>query len=243
MRILIIVQARMTSSRLPGKVLKEVLGKSLLEYQIERLKRVNLADETIIATTTNETDQPIIQLCKKLSIKYFRGSEDDVLSRYYNTAKQYRGDIIVRITSDCPLIDSQVINEIIKFYLEHQGKYDYISNTLIRSYPRGMDTEIFSFQALKEAFLEAKTKPEREHVTPFIHRQPDRYNLASVCYSQDQSQYRWTVDTMEDFELIKKILEALYPSKNDFSMEDCLQLLVEHPDWVEINKHIEQKKI
>lgn len=242
MKVVIIVQARMTSTRLPGKVLKEVLGKSLLEYQIERLKRVESAENIIIATTVNETDQPIIELCKRLSIDYFRGSETDVLSRYYQAALAYRADVAVRVTSDCPLIDPWVINQVIQYYLDNQFEYDYVSNSLERTYPRGMDTEVFSFKALKEAFQEATAQPDREHVTPFIHRQPERYHLGHVKYSEDYSHYRWTVDTLEDFELVQKIIEALYPSNPEFTLEDCLRLLKRYPSWSKINSHIEQKQ-
>ncbi|MEH2349514.1 MAG: glycosyltransferase family protein [Nostoc sp.] len=240
MRTVIIVQARMTSTRLPGKVLKKVLDKPLLEYQIERLKRVNLADEIVIATTINDTDKPIIELCDRLSVPYFPGSEEDVLARYYGAAKEHQADIIVRVTSDCPLIDPQVIDKAIQFFIDY--KYDYVSNSLERTYPRGMDTEVFSFIALYEAFAEARVQPEREHITPFIYMHPERYQLAQVVYSENQSSHRWTVDTADDFELIKRIIEALYPQIPKFTLEDCLDLLREYPDWSLINAHVEQKK-
>ncbi|NEO63206.1 MAG: NTP transferase domain-containing protein, partial [Moorea sp. SIO4G2] len=163
MKLVIIVQARMTSTRLPGKVLKQVLGKPLLDYQIERLRRVKLADEIVIATTINQTDEPIVELCNSISIPYFRGSEEDVLARYYGAAVEHQADVVVRVTSDCPLIDPQVIDQVIQFYLDHQGEYDYVSNSLQRTYPRGMDTEVFSFAALDEAFHEASAQPDREH--------------------------------------------------------------------------------
>lgn len=242
MKIVIIVQARMTSTRLPGKVLKEVMGKPLLEYQIERLRRVSLADEIVIATTTNHSDQPIVDLCQKLNVSYYRGSEEDVLARYYEAAKLHRADVVIRVTSDCPIIDPQVIDQVIYYFLEHRNKYDYVSNSLTRTYPRGMDAEVFSFKVLNEAFLEALDKPEREHVTLFIYRHPERYNLSNVTYSENQSHHRWTVDTIEDFTLISKIITALYPSKPTFDLEDCLKLLFKKNDWSKINSHIEQKE-
>ena len=242
MKIVIIVQARMTSTRLPGKVLKKVLDKPLLEYQIERLRRVKLADEIVIATTTNETDEPIVELCNSLSTPYFRGSEEDVLSRYYETAKAHQADVIVRVTSDCPLIDPQVIDRVIQFYIDHQTKYDYVSNCLERTYPRGMDTEVFSFKALQEAWLEATALPDKEHVTPFIYRQPQRYRLTSIKYSENRSHHRWTVDTPEDFELIKRMIEAIYPQLADFTLIDCLTLLQNNPTWLTINANIQQKQ-
>jgi spore coat polysaccharide biosynthesis protein SpsF len=243
MRVVIIVQARMTSSRLPGKVLMTVLNKPLLEYQIERLRRVKLADEIVIATTDNGSEQLIIELCERLDITYFRGSEDDVLSRYHGAALASRADVVVRITSDCPIIDPLVIDKVIRFYIDKFGHYDYVSNALIRSYPRGMDTEVFSFQALDEAFREATRQPDREHVTPFIYTQPQRYRLANVVYHDDQSCHRWTVDTPEDFELIRRIIKILYPLNPEFCLEDSLSLVKKHPEWMLINAHVEQKEL
>ena len=242
MKTVIIVQARMTSTRLPGKVLKGVLGKPLLEYQIERLQRVKLADEIVIATTTNQTDNTIVGLCNRLSVSYFRGSEVDVLERYYQAATAHQASVVVRVTSDCPLIDSQVIDRVIEYYLQNESTYDYVSNCIKRSYPRGMDTEVFSFSVLEQAFLEATAQPDREHVTPFIYRQPQRYRLGHVIYAEDCSHHRWTVDTPEDFDLIKKIIEAIYPNQPNFTLEDYLQLLQQHPEWYFINSHIEQKQ-
>lgn len=241
MKTVIIVQARMTSTRLPGKVLKKVLDKPLLEYQIERLLRVKMADEIVIATTINDTDLPIIELCNRLSVPFFRGSEEDVLSRYYKAALSYKADIIVRVTSDCPIVDPQVIDKVIQFYVEHYPKYDYVSNCLERTYPRGMDTEVFSFKVLDDAFKEATIQSDREHVTPFIYRQPHRYRLANVISSENQSQYRWTVDTSEDYQLIKKIIVNLYPINQFFNLQDCVTLINKNPEWKRINIHIKQK--
>ncbi len=241
MKIVIIVQARMTSVRLPGKVLKEVLNKPLLEYQIERLKRVAYKDEIIVATTLNNTDQPIVELCNKLLISFYRGPEDDVLSRYYNAALYTNADVIIRVTSDCPIIDPNVIDKTIRFYLDNNSKFDYVSNCLKRTYPRGMDTEVFPFRVLKEAYNEATKKMEREHVTSFIHKQPDRYRLGNFFYYQDKSNHRWTVDMPEDFELIKKIIENLYMKNQEFTLEDVLKMFEEDPNLFLINAHIEQK--
>ncbi|MBC7949303.1 MAG: glycosyltransferase family protein [Chitinophagaceae bacterium] len=243
MSTVIIVQARMTSSRLPGKVLMTVLNKSLLEYQIERLRRVKLADEIVIATTDNGSEKPIVDLCERLTVTCFRGSEDDVLARYHGAAQASQADVVVRVTSDCPIIDPLVIDKVIQFYLDHCGHYDYVSNALIRSYPRGMDTEVFSFQALDEAFREATRQPDREHVTPFICTQPQRYRLADVTYHEDYSNHRWTVDTPADFELIRRIIGTLYPVNPKFSLEDSLALLEKFPDWARINANVEQKKL
>ena len=238
-----IVQARMTSTRLPGKVLKQVLGKPLLEYQIERLRRVKLVDAFLIAATVNDTDEPIVELCRRLSVPLFRGPEDDVLARYHGAAAAQHADTVVRVTSDCPIIDPAVIDETIRYYLDGQGDYDYASNGLERSYPLGMDTEVFSFRALHEAFVEARDPAEREHVTAFIYRRPQRYRLGNVALAPNQAHHRWTVDTAEDFELISRIISTLHPRQPQFSMSDVLNLLQANPDWVAINAHVQQREI
>ncbi|HHT49392.1 MAG TPA: NTP transferase domain-containing protein [Firmicutes bacterium] len=244
MKTAIIVQARMGSTRLPGKIMKKVLDKPLLEYQLERLLRVKQADQVIIATTDHGEEQPIVDLCQRLGVPFFRGSEEDVLARYYGAATQYHADVVVRITSDCPLIDPAVVDEVIGFYLKHKAEYDFISNTFSkRTYPRGMDTEVFSYQALMEAHEEATDQAEREHVTIFIKRHPERYRIKTLPYDKDYSHYRWTVDTPEDFVLIEKMIAALYPVNPHFTLEDCLTLIEEHPEWVKINAHVKQKPV
>lgn len=242
MNTLIIVQARMNSTRLPGKVLKVVCGKTLLEHLINRLKNVKNADQLVIATTKNDTDYPIVKVCEKLNCSFYRGSEDDVLSRYYETAIKYKGDIIVRITSDCPVIDPHVVDKVINYYLEHKNEFDYVSNTLKRTYPRGMDTEVFSFKTLEEAHFEATQQPDREHVTPFITKQPQRYRHYNISYVKDLSHHRWTVDTTEDLRLITKIFENLYIKTPEFNLKDILCLMDVNPDWKYVNAHIKQKK-
>ena len=243
MKTVIIVQARMTSTRLHGKVLRKVLDRPLLDYLIERLKRVRSADDVVIATTINNTDLPIVELCEKLNCRYYRGSEDDVLGRYYYAATEFGADAVVRVTSDCPLIDPNVIDDAIQYYQENSAKYDYVSNILKRSYPRGMDCEVFSYDVLERAFHEATASYEREHVTPFINRHPDRHRLGCVMLDEDQSHHRWTVDTPEDFELIGRMIETLYPKIPEFTLKDCLELIKRNPEWERINAHIEQKQI
>lgn len=243
MNKVIIVQARMTSTRLPGKILKEVLGKPLLEYQVERLRRVRNADKIVIATTTNRTDEPVVALGGRLAIPVYRGPEDDVLARYHGAARAQEADLVIRVTSDCPLIDPGVIDRVIGFYRQQENAYDYVSNTLQRTYPTGMDTEVFPFTVLDEAYHEAVDKAEREHVTPFIYRRPGRYRIGQVIAQRDASRHRWTVDTPEDFELVRRIIEAIYPENPAFSLEDVLRLLDRNPSWAEINAHIMQKKL
>ena len=243
MKTVIIVQARMTSTRLPGKVLKTVGGKPLLEYLIERLRRVRLADAIVIATTTNDSDLPIVALCQRLQVPVTRGAEDDVLARYHDAAIQHAADVIVRVTSDCPLIDPQVVDALIAFFQKHRDQYDYVATRLMPSYPLGMDAELLTFHALDEAAHEALEPADREHVTPFIYRHPQRYRLANRSCEQNLAQHRWTVDTPEDFDLVGRIIGALYPVKPDFSLADIRDLLLANPTWVDINAHVRQKTL
>ena len=243
MKVVAIIQARMGSTRLPGKIMKEVLNKSLLEYQIERVKRAKFIDEIVIATTTAESEKPIINLCEKLSIKYFRGSEADVLSRYYKAAKTFEADVVVRMTSDCPLIDPDIIDQVVQYYIDNVDKFDYVSNTIKRTFPRGMDVSVFSFKTLNNVYNVATDSVDREHVTRYIYNNPKKYRLGYVINSIDVSNHRWTVDTIEDFNLISKMLKELYPQNRKFTMEDCIVLLNRKPEWKKINSDIEQKKV
>ncbi|SET07614.1 spore coat polysaccharide biosynthesis protein SpsF [Oceanobacillus limi] len=243
MKIVAIIQARMGSTRLPGKIMKKVLNKPLFEYQIERVKRSKLIDEIVVATTTKKSEQPIINLCEHLSIPYFRGSEDDVLSRYYEAARKYQADVIVRLTSDCPIIDPVIIDKVVNAFLTNKEKYDYASNTLKRTYPRGMDTEVFPIDVLEKAHNEANFKSEREHVTPYIYNNPLEFNLLSVENSNNASKYRWTVDTKEDLLLISRIISTLYKRNDKFNLKEILELIHQNPNWSKINETVEQKSI
>ncbi|MHC8517591.1 cytidylyltransferase domain-containing protein [Sporosarcina sp. ITBMC105] len=242
LKVVAIIQARMDSTRLPGKVLKTVLNKTLLEYQLERVQRSRLIDEIIIATTRDSADEDIVKWCKKNSVGVYRGSEHDVLARYYEAAIEYKADVIVRLTSDCPLIDFEVVDQVIQLYLDMRGEIDYASNTLERTFPRGMDTEVFSFSALQKAYANAVSKNEREHVTTFIYKNPHIFKIQGLTYSYNLSKYRWTVDTEEDFELIRQILLNIYPNNPTFVLKDLIELVERNPSWNDINAHIEQKK-
>lgn len=239
-KIVAIVQARMGSTRLPGKVLKEVLSRPLLSYQIERMAKSKMIDELVIATTPNGNES-IIELCQKENISYFIGSEKDVLERYYLAAKKFQADIVVRMTSDCPLIDADIVDNVINMYKNND--FDYVSNTQIRTFPRGMDTEVFSFSALERAYKEAEIEYEHEHVTPYLYLNAEKFKIGQYIQDQDFNEIRLTVDTPEDFELIKRLFEKLYPINSKFSLEDILEVLKENPSWLEINKEIVQKKL
>lgn len=239
----IFLQARMGSTRLPGKVLKQVLDKPLLAYQIERLKRVQGADAVVVLTSNLPLDDPIVELCKKLSISHYRGDAENVLKRFYDAAQQRQTETVVRICGDCPLIDPEIVDEAIKTFKSQQPQVAYVSNCLKRTYPRGQDVEVFSSNALKTAYEFAKSKTEQEHVTPYIYQHKDQFRLYNIVSAIDYSSQRWTVDTIEDFYLIKLILEALYPQNPTFTMDDVLNLLKKHPDWLLLNAEIKQKEL
>lgn len=242
MNIIAIIQARMGSSRLPGKVMKDLYGKSVLAHDIERVKQSKFIDDIIIATTTHKNDDIIEKEALICGVKCYRGSEDDVLSRYYYAAKEYEADIIIRITSDCPLIDPFILDDVIVFFQENN--YDIVTNAGIdpsqRTYPRGLDVEIFSFAKLEEAFEKAKEPYQHEHVTPFIYEFGTVGNFKNDI---DYSMYRWTLDTDEDWELIQKIYYYLYKGSHNFYFKDILDVICRYPELPKINEHVEQKKV
>lgn len=242
-KVVAIIQARMGSIRLPAKVMMELCGKTVLEHVINRVKRAKEIDEIVIATTILDRDDIIADEAARCGVKYYRGSEDDVLSRYYEAAKENNADIIVRITSDCPLIDPNIVDSIVKYY--KNSNYDIVTNAGIdltqRTYPRGLDTEVFSFATLKEAYERATEKHQREHVTPYIYENSNKIFIYKIDI--DFSMYRWTLDTPEDFELISKVYDELYSENDIFLFDDILELFQRRPELVEINKHIEQKKV
>ena len=239
MKTLIIVQARMTSTRLPGKVLLPLAGEPMLTRLIERLRRVRRADGIVVATTINTSDDPIAALCAQQGVPCHRGSEHDVLARYADAARLNGADTVVRITSDCPLIDPALIDQVIAVYEE--GGSDYVSNMLPPTWPYGMAVEVFSAAALAQAHAEATQAAEREHVTPFLYWYPERYRLRNVASPVDLSQHRWTVDTPEDYTLVSRLFDHLMPTQPHFTQADVLALLEQHPDWIAINQHIQQK--
>ncbi len=221
-RVVIIVQARMSSTRLPGKVLKLVLDRPLLSYLIERLRQVKLADELVIATSDQPEDEPIVALCHEARVHVVRGSLNDVLSRYAKAAAESQADAIVRICSDCPLIDPTVVDEAIAFYLSHYPKYDWVCNAVERRYPRGYEVEVFSHAALDIAAKVARDPEEREHVTPYLYRHPEQFGLGSVVGNVYLGNERWVLDTPEDFELISRILSDVYPINPNFALKISL---------------------
>lgn len=241
MKTVAIVQARMGSNRLPGKVLMDLKGNSVLGHVIERLNSVPLIDEVVIATTTKSDDELIVEEAKRLNVSYYRGDEENVLSRYYEAAKLFNADTIVRVTSDCPLIDPEVTNNTIKLF--YRGTFDYVSNTIDRSFPRGLDTEVFSIKSLETSFNKCYTEDHKEHVTPYIYQHPHLFNMGFYKGEENYSDYRWTLDTQEDYQLINEIYQHLYATGRIFHWKEVIQLMLEKPELPFINAHVEQKKL
>lgn len=239
-RIGIITQARMTSTRLPGKVLLAAGGRSLLDHHIDRLLRTGLP--VVVATTTNAADDAIAALAVSRDVQVFRGSEADVLSRFSGAARQSGLAAVVRVTSDCPLIDPGLIVEGVRRYTDLDDASAYVSNVLERTYPRGFDFEVFSAAALFDADARSSDPVEREHVTPYLYRNRSGHTrLHAVLHDRDASRYRLTVDTPDDLEVVRELIE-----KHDaasLAADEIIRVLDEHPELAAINAHVEQKKL
>jgi len=239
-KVVAIVQARMGSTRLPGKVLKNLAGETMLARVVGRLDRSNRIDDLLVATTDQSTDDAIVDECRKLSVRVSRGSQNDVLDRYFKAAESSSADVVVRITSDCPLIDPEITDKTIARFLDELP--DYASNTIVRTYPRGLDTEVMSFSALSRVWQKAQKPYEREHVTPYLLEHPSEFRLVSVVGDRDYSPHRWTVDTPEDFLFAETVYERL-KAKNMFSWRDVLDLVEREPELGELNSGVMQKLI
>ena len=234
-KVTAIIQARMTSTRLPGKVLMEVMGRPLLSYQIERLRFSKRIDSIIIATTTNKEDDQIGELAQKEELNFYRGSEDDVLDRYYRAAKEYKVKHIMRLTADCPLISPEVCDSIAKTYFE--SGVDYIRTG--ESFAEGLDCEVIGFRVLTQAWFEAKLKAEREHVTLYIRNHPELFKTMVKENETDDSRYRITVDEEEDFLVVKAILESLYKENDSyFTVREIKLYLDSHLEVYRLNSDI-----
>jgi spore coat polysaccharide biosynthesis protein SpsF (cytidylyltransferase family) len=232
--IALIIQARMGSTRLPGKVLRSLAGAPMLAREIERVRASTLVDTIVIATTDKPEDDTVAQLASTLGVHCYRGSEQDVLDRYYHAAKGTGADIVVRITGDCPLQDPVVIDEVIQHFLDH-SEIDYVGTPT--NYPEGLDTEVFRFSTLEDAWKNAQLPSEREHVTPYIKNHPEKYTTVSWTKdTEDNSSMHWSVDTEEDFQFVEKIFDALYEEGKAFHKDDVLACLAAHPELLAINK-------
>lgn len=232
--ILAILQARVSSRRLPGKVLLPLLGQPMLARQLERVRRAALIDQLVVATSADAADDPLALLCGQIGVACYRGQLDDVLDRFYQAALPYRPDYIVRLTGDCPLADPVLIDRVIRRCLD--SNCDHISNgTAPATFPDGLDVEVMRFSALEQAWREARLPSEREHVTPFIYHHPERFRLAQYANPVDLSHLRWTVDEPADFELVRIIYETLYPQQPDFDTAAILRLLEQRPALATLN--------
>lgn len=231
--ILAILQARLSSTRLPGKVLKPILGVPMLLRQIERVRRARGIERLVLATSDDPSDDAIEKLCHENDIECFRGSLNDVLDRFYQAAKDRNPDYVVRLTGDCPLTDPDVIDKVVRHCVA--GGFDYASNTIKPTFPDGLDVEVFRFECLEAAWREATLPSQREHVTPFIHQQPGRFKIGNYAGTRNLPHLRWTVDETLDFELIRQIYESLYPAKPDFNTDDVLALLDRRPELKTLN--------
>lgn len=236
MKVVAIIQARMGSTRLPGKVLRDIAGKPMLWHVIDRVKRCKTIDQVVVATTIKEEDKQVIELAMKCGVETFAGSEDDVLDRYYQAANRFNADIVVRITSDCPLIDPVIVDNVVGYYNDNIDKIDYVNTA--PSFPEGVDTEVFSFNALETAWRDAKKRYEREHVSIYMHENPAIFRLDTIENDEDLSHIRFTVDTMEDLTAVKEIFKYLYKDGSIFHMQDILNLLEEKPEIMEMNKNL-----
>lgn len=240
--IVAIVQARSGSTRLPKKVLKKVEGKPLLEHLLLRLKRAKTPDKIIVATTDQKDDDAVARIAKRQNIETYRGSENDVLDRYYWAAKNANADTIIRITGDCPLIDPHIVDNVVNYYKKNYPKFDYVCNALVPTFPDGMDVEVFLFDALQRAWNNARLASEREHVTPYIHNHPEQFRVYNLKYHLDYSWMRLTIDNPEDFLLIKKVFAHLYKRKKFFNLSDILVLEKHYPKLFLLNAHIKRNE-
>ncbi|MBF0589301.1 MAG: glycosyltransferase family protein [Magnetococcales bacterium] len=244
MRCVAIIQARMGSSRLPGKVLKTLGGRTALHSVITRVQQASELDDVVLATTDKPEDDPTAVEANKHGAMVFRGSEQDVLSRYLGASIMAKADVVIRITADCPLYDGPLLDRMLKLYKERVNRgenIDFFSNTLTRTFPIGLDTEIFPAKHLVTADQEAKTSYQREHVTPFIYQNPDRYTLLNHVESPDLSHHRWTLDTAEDYKFFQAVFSSFDNEPKRMTTGAIVDFLKERPDIMAINAHVQQK--
>lgn len=241
-KVVAVVQARMASTRLPGKVLAEIAGEPMLVRVVERAGMANTVDELVVATTDGDEDDPIAQLCEDRGYSAYRGSNIDVLDRVYQAARAHTADVVVRLTGDCPLIDAGLIDHTVTAYIEADPPIDFAANRLPyeKTYPVGTDTEVCSFHALERAWREADQPHEREHVMPYLYEEPGRFETLLVRNDQNYSHYRWTVDTPADLELVRRVY-AHFEGRQDFTWIEVLELFDREPELIGINSGVEHR--
>jgi spore coat polysaccharide biosynthesis protein SpsF len=240
MKIVATIEARMTSSRLPGKVIMKVRKKILIAYLVERLKKIKNLDDIILCTTKNKTDDELVKEAEKLNIKCFRGSENNVLGRVVNALKKFKADVVVQITADCPIIDYKIIKQAITIY--NKNNYDCVSNSFVRSFPDGMDVSVVNSKSLIKTNILAKKKKHREHVTLFIKENPKIFKIKNLIASKKNywPELGVTLDEKKDYLLIKKIINFFYHKKYFFECSDIIEL-VRKKNWIKINESVDRK--
>jgi spore coat polysaccharide biosynthesis protein SpsF len=231
MKTVAIIQARMSSTRLPGKIMADINGKPMLFHVVSRAQQAKSINLAVVATSAHAEDDTVWAFCRNEGILCFRGSLEDVLDRYYQAARYFEADVVVRLTADCPLLDSLVIDKVVQTF--HTGPYDYASNTLEPTYPDGLDTEVFLVDALTRAWQEARLRSERENVTSYIWKRPEIFRLVNVKNDVDLSGLRWTVDEPQDLAFVRSIFDHM--NRSSFGMAEILNLLQKHPEWNSMN--------
>jgi spore coat polysaccharide biosynthesis protein SpsF len=259
LKTIAIIQARMSSSRLPGKVLLDIAGQPMLARVVTRARRARLVDQVVVATSIDTSDDPVAALCSQSNYACYRGSQHDVLDRYFQAACRFAADVVVRLTADCPVIDPRLIDHTLAAFFgmqdDLQGNrsqhfdqlaWDFAANRLPppwgRTYPIGLDTEVCTFQALRRAWQEASQPYQREHVMPYLYEVPGRFRVLLVNHDQDYGALRWTVDTPEDLEVLRRIYAA-FAGRDDFSWLQVLELYQQHPELAQINAQVHHKSV
>jgi spore coat polysaccharide biosynthesis protein SpsF len=235
MKVVAILQARCSSTRLPNKILEKILDKAMIQHQLERIQRCKNIEQLVVATSTDESDDKLVDLCEKLNVNIYRGDLNNVLDRFYQTALLYNADIVVRLTGDCPLADPKLIDEVIQLHIKEQN--NYTSNTETETFPDGLDVEVFNFLDLKHAWKNAVNTSDLEHVTPYI-RNNQMIQKGSYTSEINYSNYRWTVDEQKDLDFVRKIYSTLGEKGEFFGSQDIYNLLTDKPEIMEINANI-----
>jgi len=238
--IVAILQARLSSSRLPGKVMLPVQGEPMLIRQVERIARAKRIGRIIVATSATRSDDSLAELCRARNIELFRGDLDDVLDRFYHAASPLGPEYVVRLTGDCPLADPAIIDAVIDFCIA--GNFDYASNALEPTFPDGLDVEVMKFHCLRDAWVNARLPSHREHVTPYIYQHRDKFRVGSFKQAIDLSALRWTVDETQDYQLICRIYDALYPDNPAFTSDDVMHFLRGHPELNTLNRKFQRNE-
>ena len=234
MRTIAIVQARMQSTRLPGKVLEHIAGKAMVHHVVDRVLGAESVDEAVVATTTDSDDDVLYQYCVAHGIACYRGSVSDVIDRYCQAAREHQADDIVRVTADCPLLDPDVVEKVVRVF--HAGHWDYVSNVLEPTYPDGLDVEAFSFSLLEQLWREVEMPSEREHVTLHVRLHPEKWRQANVRHTENLGQLRWTVDHPQDLEFVRLVYQYLQSER--FGLSEVMELVRSLPELAQLNESI-----